>query len=672
MKKIDFHIHTVPSVSDSYFDFDLNVLVNYVNELKLDAIAITNHNLFDRKQFELITATLSIDVFPGIEVDLEGGHILVISPLNKIDDFEQECKDLSNYIKSSTDSINLENFKLTFKNYKDYLLIPHYKKDPIIKESILQSLKEEIFVGEVGNPKKFEVVKKTSEALVPVLFSDERMREGLTNFNVRNTYVDIDNISISNLKIILKDSNKVFTNNDGSSDTFAILKDGTTASTKLNIVMGKRSSGKTYTLKSVHESFKEENVKFIEQFYITSNCNDENFSAMIERDNSSIIENYLSEIKNIIPDIISIDILKDNKSIDNYLSSLKENALNSSKNNAFSNAKIFSESNFNSVEGSELKTLIESVDNIIKNQKYKLIVSKYLDDKDLKRLFIDLLSNYKEEKIEYLLEQKTDVIINSVKSKLETKSAIPKIENINFYEVMKNDFIIHRFNEMINKLKLKSNINGLEKDIFRFKIKVDKSSFKTATEIQTCIGKKQPLAEIFKAYYETNPYAFLKKAIEQEVPENLLYKTLIKIDISIKNETMADISGGERAEFILSKELEDANKYDMIFIDEPEPSFDNLFLKENIIGKISEISKKTTTFISTHNNSVGISIKPDKIIYTRVKDGDYDVFTGTLTSGNLKSVKGEELSNFSAILDVMEAGPDAYKERGEIYENFKN
>ena len=58
MKKIDLHIHTISTVSDHAFDFSMNALLQYVNTAKLDAIAITNHNIFDVEQFEQITKEL--------------------------------------------------------------------------------------------------------------------------------------------------------------------------------------------------------------------------------------------------------------------------------------------------------------------------------------------------------------------------------------------------------------------------------------------------------------------------------------------------------------------------------------------------------------------------------------------------------------------------------------
>ena len=342
MKAIDLHIHTKPGVSDANFEFDINVLKNYIESLKLDVIAITNHNLFDRKQFDEIIKHINIDVFPGIEVDLEGGHILVISPLEAIDDFEQECAEVESLIVSPNDYLSLEDFKRIFKNRENYLLIPHYKKKPVIKESVLKALENDIFVGEVGNPKKFEIAKKDSNALVPTLFSDERICVGLTNFKVRITFLNIDDININNLKIALSDRSNVFTDENGCEESFIFLKDGTAASTKLNVVMGKRSSGKTYTLKTINKTFEKENIKFIKQFEITSQCEDSKFDAMLERDYSNIVENYLSEIKKIIPSILEIDLLKNDKEVNDYIDSLKENAFNQSKNNSFSKAKIFS------------------------------------------------------------------------------------------------------------------------------------------------------------------------------------------------------------------------------------------------------------------------------------------------------------------------------------------
>ena len=45
MKKIDFHTHTVPTISDSEFTFSLPKLLEYIDKLKIDALAITNNTM---------------------------------------------------------------------------------------------------------------------------------------------------------------------------------------------------------------------------------------------------------------------------------------------------------------------------------------------------------------------------------------------------------------------------------------------------------------------------------------------------------------------------------------------------------------------------------------------------------------------------------------------------
>jgi len=79
MRKIDLHIHTVSTITDRDFEFDVEKLKEYVTVSNLDCISITNHNCFDHEQYIEIVDLLDIPVFPGIEIDLESGHLLLIS-----------------------------------------------------------------------------------------------------------------------------------------------------------------------------------------------------------------------------------------------------------------------------------------------------------------------------------------------------------------------------------------------------------------------------------------------------------------------------------------------------------------------------------------------------------------------------------------------------------------
>ena len=94
MKKIDLHIHTVKSISDADFNFSLIRLQEYVNAMNLDCIAITNHNLFR----EITTLLNNIVVFPGIEINLCGGHLLLISDSSNLEEFSKRADCVKNKI----------------------------------------------------------------------------------------------------------------------------------------------------------------------------------------------------------------------------------------------------------------------------------------------------------------------------------------------------------------------------------------------------------------------------------------------------------------------------------------------------------------------------------------------------------------------------------------------
>lgn len=60
LRKIDLHVHTVPTYCDAAFTFSLPKLKEYVSNAGLGAIA--NHNCFDLAQFKQIVAGLQTTV----------------------------------------------------------------------------------------------------------------------------------------------------------------------------------------------------------------------------------------------------------------------------------------------------------------------------------------------------------------------------------------------------------------------------------------------------------------------------------------------------------------------------------------------------------------------------------------------------------------------------------
>lgn len=157
--------------------------------------------------------------------------------------------------------------------------------------------------------------------------------------------------------------------------------------------------------------------------------------------------------------------------------------------------------------------------------------------------------------------------------------------------------------------------------------------------------------------------------------ESDYYKFFVFLDYKILNQYGFPVSGGERAEFNLLQEIKEANSYDMLLIDEPESSFDNIFLKEKVNHIIKELSQNMPVILVTHNNTVGASIKPDYVIFTKriiSNEISYKRYYGLPSNNYLTSFEGDKIKNIKVMFDCLEAGEEAYNERKHDYEILKN
>lgn len=150
----------------------------------------------------------------------------------------------------------------------------------------------------------------------------------------------------------------------------------------------------------------------------------------------------------------------------------------------------------------------------------------------------------------------------------------------------------------------------------------------------------------------------------------------MKVDFKILNRDGFEASGGERSEFNLLQEIEDAQKSDILLIDEPESSFDNLFLKASVNELIKDISKNMPVVLVMHNNTVGASIKPDYVLYTskEIEDGTtvYRSYSGFPSSKRLRSTDGKAVSTWEVTMGCLEAGANAYDDRRDSYEDIRD
>lgn len=675
MKKIDLHLHTKASPhSDSEYEFSFSKLQEYVEKLSIDCIAITNHNLFDLKQFNEISHQLDITVLPGVEINLEKGHILLISENTELDDFQSKCKQVEELITSKSSYITVDQLKQIYGELNKYLLIPHYDKKPIIKTEIIELLKPNVTTGEVTSPKKFKYCINNPNDLVPTLFSDLRFTEQMTEFSPRQTFIDIDNTSLRAIRTCLSDKNKVFLDPSEGHRFFQVFENGQKLSTGLNVILGERSSGKTYTLKTIARI--NDNVKHIKQFELLETDEEKDkkkFDDLLTTKQSSVAEQFLKEFKDVVEDVVKIDRKENEKKIENYLNSLLKVAAEEEKKDEYSKCTIFNESKFIETSNETLKNLITSTQSLIENTEYRDLIDKHISKKILSELIIDLMKKHIE--LQEINQKKLWVnsLVMNIQKELQSSTASEHIKDVEFYSILLENEKLKKFDRIATEIKREKIIE--QKDVRRFKIVASTKKYNGAQELLNKSGKRTVFRTAYEYYNSPIEYLEELKNIDR-LAETEYYKYFVDVSYKILNEYDAEISGGERSEFNLLDKIQDAHHYDMLLIDEPESSFDNLFLKNEVNEQIRQISKTVPVVIVTHNSTVGASIKPDYILYTKkeivASKAIYKVFAGNPSDSKLKSIEGEETSNYDIMLNCLEAGDSAYIERNQSYENLRN
>ena len=677
MKKIDLHIHTVNTQSDPDFEFSLETLKGYVKEKALDAIAITNHNLFDDAQFkEIVNALAGITtVYPGIEINIgmRMGHLLVIANSLNVADFASRCAKIEKRILCPTDSVSVQEFMEIFPNLEQYMLIPHMEKNPSVDDYTLSMLGDYICCGEVGSIKKFVYYQKDDAMPTPVYFSDFRPVNDAV-FPIRATFIDTEDVSLPSLKLCLQDKTKVMLSAVNGNSQFTALP-YLMLSTGLNVIIGGRSSGKSYTLNRLNEQY--DNVKYIRQFQLLEvdpSKAEQEFSEKLAAQQGTITRDYFLPFSKVVDEVNDISISDNEKAVDDYITSLIKYAQERERADAFSKCVFFSESEYSIDSQDGITELIEATMKLLDSMKYKEIIERNISRESLIALLTDLVAQYQSERELVLKKLWVNDLLTDVKRGLQARTAATRVEDVDFYRIQMDSVKVDRFNRIVRALQRESVIH--EKEIEGFKIQARKRKYNGAGELKSHSGRIIAFSNIFPLY-STNPYDFLL-GLKQipEISNDKYYEYFAKVEHIILNSYGCEVSGGERAEFNLLQEINDAYQYDMLLIDEPESSFDNIFLKERVNHIIKEISQQMPVVIVTHNSTVGASIHPDFVINTVRKiigkEAHYNVFYGEPGGKELMNWDGERISNLEAMLDCLEAGEIAYDERRREYEMLKN
>ncbi len=169
--KIDIHIHTKKVKSGDSESREIEPIDFCETILKTDVkiCAITNHNHFDKNQYDSIVdlSESSFQTWPGVELDViennKRGHLIVIvNPKN--------AEKFNNILNSLTAGISADNFSINMADIAKYfdqidpIYIPHYlSKKPSISDDEIQ-----ILIDKVTNKKR--ILKEASNSISAGIF----------------------------------------------------------------------------------------------------------------------------------------------------------------------------------------------------------------------------------------------------------------------------------------------------------------------------------------------------------------------------------------------------------------------------------------------------------------------------------------------------------------------
>jgi hypothetical protein len=317
--------------------------------------------------------------------------------------------------------------------------------------------------------------------------------------------------------------------------------------------------------------------------------------------------------------------------------------------------------------------LIGSVRQVIENIEYRAIIDKHIDINSLKRLACELIELLWAKTFEKKKKRLVNGLIRDIRESLKMRTAAIQVEDVDLYRVSMDKRKVYRFSEIVKCLQREAIIS--EESIQGFSVVAGKGSFAGAGEIKSASGVKTAFRDSFNEY--GRPYNYLQTLLTNEsLTPSELYKLFVKISYRILNRDGFEVSGGERSEFRLLQEIKNAQNHDILLIDEPESSFDNLFLKSDVNQLISEISESMPVVVVTHNNTVGASIGADYLLYAskEIEGGDvvYKLYSGHPTDRRLTSLDDKTISNHETMLNSLEAGCDTYIERRQGYEAIKD
>ena len=709
--KIDIHCHTkkIRSGEPESRAVTKEVFLKSIQDAGVDIVAITNHDIFDKNQYDEFVEYVGskFQIWPGIELDtLHSGnnfHLILVGDPACAGVFDEKVKQLTNG-KSGDFTIELDSIINHFSG-ENILYIPHFgSKRPAISEDNLEYLK-----GRLGKKSPRVIVEDTNVRSAGILTShgfnaitgsDVRdwdnysacevssLRLPIDTFGQFCLFLDRDKSTIETM--LNKTSNYEYTGRPKEDDPKITIP--VKLYNEVNILFGDKGLGKTNILKSVRKEA-EAGGKIVST-YIASE-KDDYFKELLDVSDMDRTANKLGM------DTCEEEFAYIKQWSDETPTSLQlyaDHAKSAETRKAKNKLKLSDTELLEDYDSRKSTKVINDRDKYKEYaQSIKQIAARYVSDHELTSFeeAIDGLYDKITEKVrnELILKYTTDLYNHAIKfinNKVSEKTdTAPKPGSPGFMKYA------------INKLELKQSLDKIT-GFLKLKDKKHTESFRIGE-----LGDKGNLyiqkewSMLGKTGYEKykssikiedlkNARTYLNKlkgGVFSDSIENILddcrssLSRIDSLDVFVglrKYPTLNDNgeeyspSNGEKAIIAIQRALD--CKADFYVLDEPELSLGGEYIDDVIRQKISNLGReKKTVFIATHNANIAVRTLPYASIYRKYDKGEYKTYVSNPFTNKLLNINNENdvLSWREESMRTLEGGEAAFKNRGEIYESGK-
>ena len=698
--KIDFHCHTkaVKSGEKQTRNITAKDFKETVKNAGVKMVAITNHNTFDRIQFDEFKKEIANEfiLLPGIELDTIGinnetGHIVIVYDDTDVDNFNIKINRLLSNSSPDTFTISIDEL-IKLVNDINCIVLTHYYKPHSLNLESINYLKERMvdnfrFFYEPSSYRtlgiminhKFRAIKGTD-----IVDWDNYTKQDFANIKL-----DIDSYKLL-LKFLKKDETVIesLLNKQTKYKVNIAYKKEETENIELydnvNIFFGTKGTGKSVSLEKIEKHFKALGKKT--SLYSPIENKDKLGQRLKVSDDEKKLEHYgmnnCSEIFLKVNEWVESDVTQFVDNL-NYIRYKDQNA-NKKRMKIVEIKKVLG---YDATALQKSQNDFDSINSII-NLINAIGIDKYIEGKKVSQ-FNELLNELLEKiKITYSnnFDKKISIIytndaVKKIKAIVERKTETKTIpDSTGFTQFAKNHFSL--------EIEMKQILDGFKFEFIsepEYVGKLEEGKLLCKKTLVTMLNDNSKSDDGFVGITNLREMKLILKSINDNIYSNNLFDFIsqfkekytenLSLDsfLAVTKKFVVDgkeykPSTGEATMIVLDEALND--DYDIYILDEPEKSLGNNYVSDVLVSRLNDLAKmKKVVIVATHNANVAVRTMPYRSILKVYDNGEYKTYIGNPYTNKLINIKDNtDQKDWKAeSIRILEGGKEAFDERSDIY-----